>query len=77
MMFILDLDIGTYTNQTTKGCLFDGKPDQMQTVLGYSRGDHLYFTEEGGENAGSMHEIRSQDCIQSWSIQGMKTNRLV
>jgi hypothetical protein len=31
--------------------LFDGQPDQLQRLLGDSR-DLLYFTEEGGRDAG-------------------------
>lgn len=51
MMFVLDLDSNTYYNHTTTNGLFDGKPDQMQRVLNDSR-DLLYFTEEGGVDAG-------------------------
>jgi hypothetical protein len=46
------LDDGTYYNQTTVNGLFDGKPpNQIQQLL---RDLHelLYFTEEGGANAG-------------------------
>jgi hypothetical protein len=50
-LFVLNLDDGTYYNQTTVNGLFDGKPDQMQRLLGDSR-DLLYFTEEGGVDAG-------------------------
>jgi hypothetical protein len=50
-LFAFDLDDGTYYNHTTKNGLFDGKPDQMQRVIGDSR-DLLYFTEEGGVDAG-------------------------
>jgi hypothetical protein len=50
-VFVLDLDEGTYYNHTTLNGLFDGKPDQMQRVLGDSK-DLLYFTEEGGVDSG-------------------------
>jgi hypothetical protein len=50
-LFVLNLDEGTYYNHTTTNGLFDGKPDQIQRMLGDPR-DLLYFTEEGGEDAG-------------------------
>lgn len=50
-LFVLNLDDGTYYNHTTTHGLFDGTPDQMQRVLGDTRG-LLYFTEEGGRDAG-------------------------
>lgn len=50
-MFILNLDTGTYTNQTTRSGLFDGGPDQLQRILG-DEGEILYFTESGGRDAG-------------------------
>lgn len=59
MLFVLDLDNGTYMNRTTKSGLFDGQPDQIQRILGDSRGDLIYFTEEGGEHAG----IHARDSV--------------
>ncbi|OEU13455.1 hypothetical protein FRACYDRAFT_269824 [Fragilariopsis cylindrus CCMP1102] len=41
----------TYHNVSTVSGLFDGDPDQMQRILG-QEGGLLYFTEEGGVNAG-------------------------
>jgi uncharacterized protein len=50
-MFALNLDGGVYTNYTTHQGLFDGQPDQVETILGQND-DMLYFTEEGGQYAG-------------------------
>jgi secreted PhoX family phosphatase len=50
-MFTFDLDTMTYFNQSTVSGLFDGGPDQMKRIVGDS-GDLLYFTEEGGIDAG-------------------------
>jgi hypothetical protein len=50
-LFIFDLDDMTYENMTTTSGLFDGSPDQMKRVLG-DTGGLLYFTEEGGVDAG-------------------------
>jgi hypothetical protein len=51
MLYILNLDDGTYTRTTTKSGLFSSKPDQLQRIIGDPRG-MLYFTEEGGLNSG-------------------------
>ena len=51
-LFTLDLDTMTYTNRTTVSGLFDGQPDQMARIIGNSTNDILYFTEEGGRDAG-------------------------
>lgn len=51
-MFVFDLDKGIYYNQSTITGLFDGGPDQMQRILDDDPGDLLYFTEEGGVDAG-------------------------
>ena len=56
-MFELDLSSNTYINESTVRGLFDGKPDQIGRILQNSDGvqhddDILYFTEEGGVNAG-------------------------
>jgi len=50
-LFVFDLDQMTYHNVSTVSGLFDGDPDQMQRIVG-KKGGLLYFTEEGGENAG-------------------------
>ena len=50
-LFVFDLDEMTYHNVSTVTGLFDGDPDQMQRILG-QEGGLLYFTEEGGVNAG-------------------------
>ena len=56
-MFVLDLRSNTYTNVSTVRGLFDGRPDQIGRILQNSDGvrhddDILYFTEEGGVDAG-------------------------
>jgi len=51
-LFELDLDAGTYTNQSTTSGLFDGGPDQLQRILHNGVDDVLFFTEEGGKDAG-------------------------
>lgn len=54
-MFVLDLDRGTYMNQTTKNGLFDGQPDQIKRIFGdetETSDSMLYFTEDGGKYAG-------------------------
>lgn len=50
-LFIFDLDDMTYQNMTTTSGLFDGSPDQMKRIVG-GDGTLLYFTEEGGVDAG-------------------------
>jgi hypothetical protein len=50
-LFVFDLDEMTFHNVSTVSGLFDGDPDQMQRILG-SEGGLLYFTEEGGQDAG-------------------------
>lgn len=51
-LFTFNLDTMTYFNQSTVTGLFDGGPDQMQRILGPNTKDLLYFTEEGGRDAG-------------------------
>ena len=51
-LFTFDLDEMKYFNRSVASGLFDGGPDQMQRLIvdgGYSL---LYFTEEGGVDAG-------------------------
>jgi hypothetical protein len=50
-LFVLNLDNGTYTNQTTRRGLFDGQPDQLKRIVG-AENEILYFTEDGGRYAG-------------------------
>mmetsp|Transcript_6853 Transcript_6853/g.14963 ORF Transcript_6853/g.14963 Transcript_6853/m.14963 type:complete len:854 (+) Transcript_6853:200-2761(+) len=55
MLYILDLDHGTYTQQHTENGRFDGDPDQMQRLIGDNGKDEhgiVYFTESGGDDAG-------------------------
>jgi hypothetical protein len=51
-LFILDLDAGAYQHFPTAHGIFDGQPDQVSHILCSGEADILYFTEEGGENAG-------------------------
>jgi secreted PhoX family phosphatase len=51
-MFILNLDNGTYTSHSTRQGVFDGQPDQIQRIIGGASDDLLYFTEDGGKDAG-------------------------
>jgi hypothetical protein len=51
-LFILNLDDGTYTSQSTQNGLFDGQPDQVKRILGADSDNLLYFTEDGGTDAG-------------------------
>ncbi|CAB9504928.1 osmC-like protein [Seminavis robusta] len=51
-LFELDLDAGTYTRQSTTTGLFDGGPDQLHRILEDGFDDFLFFTEEGGKDAG-------------------------
>lgn len=54
-LFVLDLDAGTYYNETTLSGLFDGNPDQVENLLSPYQ-DLVYFTEEGGgENNAGVH----------------------
>jgi hypothetical protein len=60
MLFILDLDGGTYTSSSTKygilpgGGDFGGTPDAI-----LNEGEYLYFTEDGGKTAGVYAVHRS------------------
>lgn len=51
-MFVLDLDTGNYTAQSTRRGLFDGQPDQIVNILGHGIDELFYFTEDGGTHAG-------------------------
>lgn len=51
MLFTLNLDDMTYTRKSTLFGLFDNTPDQIERIL-EGESDLLYFTEEGGPNAG-------------------------
>mmetsp|Transcript_29855 Transcript_29855/g.45782 ORF Transcript_29855/g.45782 Transcript_29855/m.45782 type:complete len:649 (-) Transcript_29855:1602-3548(-) len=48
-LFILNLDAGTYLNETTQSGIFDGGPDQLQSL---EQDGVYYMTEEGGKDAG-------------------------
>lgn len=57
VLFILDLDRGTYKSHTTKGGLFSGQPDQLVHMYednNIAEVDNtlVYFTEDGGKLAG-------------------------
>mmetsp|Transcript_20370 Transcript_20370/g.29460 ORF Transcript_20370/g.29460 Transcript_20370/m.29460 type:complete len:605 (+) Transcript_20370:292-2106(+) len=52
VLFILDLDDMTYTRHSTTNGAFDGSPDQVSRILKSPDDDMLYFTEEGGSDAG-------------------------
>jgi hypothetical protein len=52
-LFILDLDGGTYTWQSTNQGAFSGQPDQIQRILANdSDNDMLYFCEEAASDNG-------------------------
>ena len=51
-IYILDLDGDTYTANSAKGGAFDGQTDQVVSVIGHDDHAILYFTEDGGEDAG-------------------------
>ena len=51
-MFELDLNSGSYRREDTDDGLFDGEPDQVHRLLGNGFDDYLFFTEEGGSDAG-------------------------
>lgn len=51
-LFELDLLGGTFTNHSTTAGLFDGGPDQLKRILNDGGDDLLFFTEEGGKDAG-------------------------
>jgi hypothetical protein len=49
-LFILNLDSNTYQVESTVSGVFDGSPDQLVRLVG--DGELLYYTEEGGKEAG-------------------------
>jgi len=52
-LYILDIDKGTYKIDKIGSGKFDGAPDQIKRLTSSSdKNDLLYFTEEGGNNAG-------------------------
>ena len=59
MLYILNLDQGTYTRLSSQSGLFDGSPDQVSRIVDDPRGDLLYFTEEGGQDAG----VHARDAL--------------
>jgi hypothetical protein len=46
-LFILNLDDGTHTSQSTQNGFFDGQPDQIKRIIGADSDNLLYFTEDG------------------------------
>jgi len=51
-LYVLNLDDGTYSAESTVHGLFDGQPDQIQRILEYDEDEILYFTEEAGQHGG-------------------------
>jgi outer membrane protein assembly factor BamB len=51
IMYILNLDDGTYIRQSTRGGVFVGQPDQIVHIT-KAVDSLLYFTEDGGQFAG-------------------------
>ena len=51
-IYILDLDSDTYVADSAKGGAFDGQTDQVVHVIGNDDESIMYFTEDGGEDAG-------------------------
>mgnify|MGYP005855527089 CR=1 FL=1 len=51
-LFSLDLNSMTYTRVSTVSGLFDGGPDQLKRILADGGSHLLFFTEEGGVDAG-------------------------
>jgi hypothetical protein len=51
IMYILNLDDGTYIRESTEGGLFVGQPDQIVRTTD-TVDSLLYFTEDGGQYAG-------------------------
>ena len=51
MIYTLNVDNQTWHRTSTVSGLFDGQPDQLQRIL-QNPADLLYFTEEGGVDAG-------------------------
>ena len=54
MLFILDLDAGTYTEHSTVSGSFASQPDQVIHLIGDDPNSnaHLYFLEDGGDRCG-------------------------
>lgn len=52
ILFILDLDAGTYTGSSTVSGAFNGQPDQVARLLDDVDQDLLYFCEDVGTFAG-------------------------
>lgn len=42
----------TYTSESTRSGLFDGAPDQVHRLMANGLDEFLFFTEEGGDDAG-------------------------
>ena len=53
LLFILDLDMGTYESSSTISGAFENQPDQITRILGQSNEESiLYFCEDGGSSCG-------------------------
>jgi Bacterial protein of unknown function (DUF839) len=63
LLYILDLDAGTFTASSTDRGAFEGEPDQIQRLLnssehGKSDDELLFFTEDGGRRCGVHARLR-------------------
>eukprot|EP00980_Cylindrotheca_fusiformis_P006182 scaffold1323_cov113-Cylindrotheca_fusiformis.AAC.9 len=58
-LFVLDLDSGTYYNETTNSGFFDGSPEQIEHILSPAQ-DLVYFTEQGGHDHNSGVHARDR-----------------
>jgi secreted PhoX family phosphatase len=55
LLWIINLDDGTFQRTSTQSGAFDSQPDQVARVLNYTDGSTdgiLYFCEDGGDNCG-------------------------
>lgn len=53
VLYILDLDAGTYTFSSTSSGAFEGQPDQISRIVGDDTSNPiLYFCEDGGTDCG-------------------------
>ena len=55
VLYILDLDNGTYEASLTHNGAFEGQPDQVARLSGAQAGDLLYFCEDSQEVAAGVH----------------------
>lgn len=67
-MFVLDLDGNAYERTSTRGGLFDGRPDAVRSVLpgeGGGEDEILYFAEEGAGVRGRDADGRFFDILEA------------